>query len=113
VLEDEKSYQFVMNFSASTKRDVLLGTIDAECVEEFAKYQELGGRPERGALLREKFAKGGSQEFMRTMTGDGRLPNSPAYNAAPCYVALGEKDKAFAELNSLMRIARRVLVRSK
>ena len=50
---------------------------------------------------------------MRTMTGDGRLPNSPAYNAAPFYVALGEKDKAFAELNSLMRIARRVFVRSK
>ena len=36
---------------------------------------------------------------MRTMTGDGRLPNSSTYNAATFYVALGEKDKALAELN--------------
>ena len=33
------------------------------------------------------------------MIGDGRLPNSSGYNAATFYVALGEKDRAFAELN--------------
>ena len=33
------------------------------------------------------------------MTGEGRLPNSSAYNASTFYVALGERDKAFAELN--------------
>ena len=30
VLQDEQSYQFVMNFSASAKTDLLLGTIDEE-----------------------------------------------------------------------------------
>jgi len=71
----------------------------AECVEEFAKLHELEGSPQKAVLIRESFAKGGWQSFLRTMTGDGRLPNSSAYNAATFYVALGEKDKAFAELN--------------
>lgn len=71
----------------------------AECVEEFAKLHELEGGPQKAALIRESFAKGGWQSFLRTMTGDGRLPNSSAYNTATFYVALGEKDKAFAELN--------------
>jgi len=33
------------------------------------------------------------------MTGEGRLTNSSANNAATFNVALGEKDKALAELN--------------
>jgi len=71
----------------------------AECVKEFAKLHELNGEPRKAALIRENFAKGGWQSFLRTMTGEGRLANSSAYNAATFYVALGEKDKAFAELN--------------
>jgi len=71
----------------------------AECVEEFANLHELNGEPKKAALIRQSFAKGGWQLFLRTMTGEGRLANSSAYNAATFYVALGEKDKAFAELN--------------
>jgi TolB-like protein/Tfp pilus assembly protein PilF len=71
----------------------------AACVEEFAKLHELEGAPQKAALIRDNFAKGGWQSFLRSMTGDGRLPNSSAYNAAAFYVALGEKDKALAELN--------------
>src|SRR5439155_5015955 len=64
----------------------------AECVEEFAKLHELETGPQKAALLRESFAKGGWQSFLRTMTGDGRLPNSSAYNASTFYVALGARD---------------------
>jgi tetratricopeptide (TPR) repeat protein len=71
----------------------------AECVEEFAKLHELNGEPEKATLVSKNFAKGGWQSFLRTMTGDGRLANSSSYNAATFYVALGEKDKAFAELS--------------
>jgi len=71
----------------------------AECVEEFAELHRLNGEPQKAALVRESFAKGGWQSFLRTMTGDGKLFNSSSYNAATFYVALGEKDKAFAELN--------------
>jgi len=71
----------------------------AECVEEFAELHRLNGEPQKAALVRESFAKGGWQSFLKTMTREGRLANSSAYNAATFYVALGEKDKAFAELN--------------
>ncbi len=49
--------------------------------------------------MRESFAKGGWQEFLRAMT-DGRRPaNLSSYNVATFHAELGEKDKAFAELN--------------
>ena len=70
----------------------------AECVEEFAKLHELNGEPQKAALVRENFAKGGWQSFLKSMTEEGRLMNSSSFNAATFYVALGEKDKAFAEL---------------
>ena len=71
----------------------------AECVEEFAKLHELNGESQKGALVRDNFAKGGWQLFLKTMTAEGKLSNSSSYNAATFYVALGEKDKAFAELS--------------
>jgi len=71
----------------------------SECVEQFAELHRLNGEPQKAALVRESFAKGGWQSFLKTMTGEARLANSSAYNAATFYVALGEKDKAFAELN--------------
>ena len=71
----------------------------ADCVEEFAKLHKLNGEPQKAALVRDNFAKGGWLSFLRTMVGEGRLSNSSSYNAATFYVALGEKDKAFAELN--------------
>jgi TolB-like protein/cytochrome c-type biogenesis protein CcmH/NrfG len=71
----------------------------AECVEQFAELHQLNGEPEKAALVRESFAKSGWQSFLKTMTEEGRLANFSAYNAATFYVALGEKDKALAELN--------------
>jgi TolB-like protein/DNA-binding winged helix-turn-helix (wHTH) protein len=79
------AYQVTNNYAAS--------------VEGFAKFEELIGENQFAALMRESFAKGGWQGFLRTMTGARRPANLPLYYAAIFYVELGEKDKAFAELN--------------
>jgi len=71
----------------------------AESVEEFAKEQELIGEPQNAVLIRESFARGGWQGFLRAMTGESRPSNLASYRAATFHAALGEKDKAFAELN--------------
>jgi len=69
----------------------------AESVESFAKFNELFDRPKTAALARTSFATGGWQGFLREMTSkrpDGVL----SYTLATMFVELGEKDKAFAEL---------------
>ena len=71
----------------------------AECVEEYSKSQELIGEPQNAALARAAFAQSGWQGFLRLMTGESRPSNLTPYNAATFHAALGEKDKAFAELN--------------
>lgn len=71
----------------------------AESVEEFAKYEELIGEHQSAALVRNSFTKGGWKEFLRAMTGPDRPSNLPAYNVATFHAELGEKDKAFVELN--------------
>ncbi len=71
----------------------------AESVEELAKFQELTGGAETAALMRASFARGGWQEFLRAMSSEPRPANLTPYNVATFHVALGEKDKAFVELN--------------
>lgn len=71
----------------------------AESVEELARFQELIGQQQTAALMRESFAKGGWQEFLRAMTNERRPANLTPYNVATFHAALGEKDKAFIELN--------------
>ncbi|MCA1634031.1 MAG: winged helix-turn-helix domain-containing protein [Acidobacteria bacterium] len=71
----------------------------AESVEELARFQELVGRAETAALMRESFAEGVWQGFLRAMTDERRPANLTPYNVATFHAALGEKDKAFAELN--------------
>jgi len=68
----------------------------AESVEELAKYEELSGNQQSAALARESFARGGWQGFLRAMTGERQTSN---YKVATFHALLGEKDKAFAELN--------------
>ena len=71
----------------------------AESVEELARFQELIGADQPAALMRESFAKGGWEEFLRAMTDNGRPANLTPYNVATFHAALGEKDRAFVELN--------------
>lgn len=69
----------------------------AATVEEYSRYQEVSGRREQAALMREGFSKGGWEGFVRTRLEDLRTSNTP-YEVALYRAALGEKDKAFAEL---------------
>src|SRR4030095_12714270 len=71
----------------------------AESVEELARFQELIGGAETATLMRESFAEGGWQGFLRAMTDERRPANLTSYNVATFHAALGEKDKAFVELN--------------
>ena len=75
----------------------------AESVEELAKFQELIGGEQTAALMRESFAKGGWEEFLRAMTDERRPANLTPYNVATFHAALGEKDRAFVELNKSYR----------
>ena len=71
----------------------------AESVEELARFHELTGGERTAALMRESFTGGGWRGFLRAMTGKRRPANLTPYNVATFHAALGEKDKAFVELN--------------
>ena len=70
-------------------------------IEERARFFELIGQPENAALVRATYAKQGWPGFARLVTAD----NSPLKDSnnnwvvAKAYLDLGEKEKAFAELN--------------
>ena len=71
----------------------------AECVEELAKSQDLMGKPQAAASVRESYGRNGWQGFLRMITEERLQFSSPWDNLAVFHAALGEKDKAFAELN--------------
>lgn len=71
----------------------------AESVEELARFQDLVGGVQTAALMRESFAEGGWQGFLRAMTDERRPANLTPYNVATFHAALGQKDQAFVELN--------------
>jgi eukaryotic-like serine/threonine-protein kinase len=75
-----------------------LTTKYAESVGSYASYQQLSGRSETARSARESFARGGWQGYLREMTGSSRPAGVSPYMAATFHVQLGEKDKAFAEL---------------
>jgi serine/threonine protein kinase/tetratricopeptide (TPR) repeat protein len=71
----------------------------ASAVEELAKVQDARGEPDAAKLIRESFAKGDWQGFLRKITAErARLKLYP-YFLATFFAELGEKDKAFAMLN--------------
>ena len=73
----------------------------AKAVEERARFFDLIGQPQNAALIRATFARGGWLGFLRLVTAE----NSPLKDSnnnwvvAKAYLDLGQKDKAFAELN--------------
>jgi serine/threonine protein kinase/TolB-like protein len=72
----------------------------AASVEEYARYMELIGENQSAAIIRQSFAEGGWQGFLRAMIGQQRSLNLTPYNRAIFYAALDEKDQAFRELNT-------------
>lgn len=72
----------------------------ANATAEFVRYFELRGQPENASLVRETFAKTGWNGILQLVVA----PESPLkernWARAKAYVELGDKGKAFAELNA-------------
>ncbi|MFL6276418.1 MAG: protein kinase domain-containing protein [Blastocatellia bacterium] len=72
----------------------------AEAIEAFAKSLELSGELQKAALVREIFAKGGWQGFLREAAVGGNGPlDYGAFSKAVNLGWLGRKDEAFAQLH--------------
>ncbi len=72
----------------------------ADSVEAYASSQEALNNLEAAALMRDSFAKGGWQGFLRDMTNKPQLNYLKSrYIVATYYTELGEKDEAIALLN--------------
>jgi TolB-like protein/Tfp pilus assembly protein PilF len=71
----------------------------AQSVEELAKSKDLRDETEAARLIRESFAKGGWQGFLRAMTVEHAPMKMTPYNIAGFYAEAGDKDRAFAALN--------------
>lgn len=83
----------------------------AASVEAIVKAFELTGRQEYAALARESFVKGGWPAYLRAMLEHRR--NLWAYTRASYHASLGDKEKAFAELNKSYEKRETSLVRLK
>jgi serine/threonine protein kinase/Tfp pilus assembly protein PilF len=71
----------------------------AKAIEEQARNFDLGGEPQNAALTREAFARGGWTGYLRLVTAENSSLKDRHFIVAKAYAELGEKDKAFAELN--------------
>ena len=69
-------------------------------VAESARFFELSGQPQNAVLLRESFAKDGWVGYLRVATAANSPLKENNWLLARAYIELGEKDKAFAELNN-------------
>ncbi|HET9917000.1 MAG TPA: FlgO family outer membrane protein, partial [Candidatus Binatia bacterium] len=73
----------------------------ANALEENARFFELRGEPQNAVLLRESFAKDGWNGYLRLVTAENSPLKENNWQVARAYVELGEKDKAFGELNKI------------
>jgi tetratricopeptide (TPR) repeat protein len=113
IAQFKKTLDFDSNFAAAHVSLSLAYQLTGkypETIEEYAKFQELIGEKQNAALIRQSFAEGGWSGFLRTMTGENRLSNATPYALATWYAKLGEKDKAFEELNKSYEIREYFLV---
>jgi len=68
-------------------------------IEELARYFEVRGQPENATLVKDSFAKGGWQEFLKLVVAEDSPLKERKMLRAKAYIELGDNDKAFAELN--------------
>ena len=75
----------------------------ANSIEAQAKFFELRGEPQKAVLLRETFAKDGWNGCLRLVTAENSPLKENNWNwaLAKAYAELGEKEKAFAELDKV------------
>ena len=69
-------------------------------IVEMARYFEVRGQPQLALLTRETFAKDGWSGFLRLVVEEDSPLKERSWAKAKAYLELGDKDKAFAELNS-------------
>ncbi|HKA20422.1 MAG TPA: tetratricopeptide repeat protein [Blastocatellia bacterium] len=81
----------------------------SKAVEEYARYQDLRGERQTATLVRDSFAKGGWQGFLRAMTGGERPAGLSRHDLVIFLTLLGEKDKAFAELEKSYEVFGRLV----
>jgi TolB-like protein/Tfp pilus assembly protein PilF len=82
----------------------------SKAVHEYARYQELMGEQQTAMLVRDSFAKGGWQGFLRAMTGAQRPDNLSRSSLVIFLAALGEKDRAIDELDKSYEVFGRLLM---
>jgi TolB-like protein/Tfp pilus assembly protein PilF len=71
----------------------------ANAAETQARFFDLGGEAEKAALVRNAFAKDGWRGVLKLMTADHSALKFRHAVIARAYIELGDKDKAFEELN--------------
>jgi tetratricopeptide (TPR) repeat protein len=69
-------------------------------VEAYAKSIELAGDSQNAEAIRQSFVREGWEGTVRLLTGIPRPPAMFSYQAATLLASIGEKDAAFAELNT-------------
>jgi tetratricopeptide (TPR) repeat protein len=72
-------------------------------VEELAKSKDSRDEKEAARLIRESFARGGWQGFLRAVSAEPASMKITPYNLAEFYAELGDKERAFAALNEAVR----------
>jgi len=106
----ELDSNFVLAYSSLAQVYQAQGNYTAS-VEASARVYELTGRLEYAALARESFAGGGWEGYLRAMME--RRPELWSYTRALYHTMLGEKDRAFAELNKAYENRESFLIRLK
>jgi tetratricopeptide (TPR) repeat protein len=78
----------------------------ADSVEERAKFFDLIGQPQNGALIRTTFAKDGWIGFLRLVTSENSALKDANNNwvMAKAYLDMGNRDKAIDELNKAYQV---------
>jgi len=71
----------------------------AQAVENLAKNSEAAGFRELAAAMRKGFAAGGWPGYLREVLKERSDVHFSPYNVAATYLALGDKDQAFNQLN--------------
>jgi tetratricopeptide (TPR) repeat protein len=102
IAQHEKTLELDPSFSRARRplTEVYLVRCEyAKAIEEQARFFELRGEQQNAALIRETYAKGGWKGYLRLVTRENSPIKDRHYILAKAYVELGEKDKAFAELN--------------
>jgi TolB-like protein len=97
----KKTLELNTEFAATYKRFTRFYQANgnyAEAVRSCATYRELIGDQQCATLIRESFSKGGWPGFLRAITAKDQLARLSPYEAVVFLAALGEKEKALAEL---------------